>query len=150
MPARLVGFLLFRARRARPRGGQSTVELALLLPVFLLVLVGVVDLGRAFYRYAVLTNSVREGARIATFDQTEATIQGAVVARSAGIGLTTANVTVTCFSGATATTKTCGSVALGDGVRVAATHTFSPITGRLIAIVGASLNITSSAMRSVQ
>ncbi len=54
-----------RRRGARLAGsrGQSLVELALLLPVWLLLIVGMLDLGRAFHAYMAILNAAREGAR---------------------------------------------------------------------------------------
>ncbi|OGO60463.1 MAG: hypothetical protein A2032_01525 [Chloroflexi bacterium RBG_19FT_COMBO_49_13] len=43
--------------------GQSIVELALLLPVLLLLVVVTLDLGRGIYYYSVVYNAAREGAR---------------------------------------------------------------------------------------
>jgi len=40
--------------------------LALILPVFILVLVGILDFGRAFYAYNAISNAAREGARYGT------------------------------------------------------------------------------------
>ncbi len=56
--------------RRRRRGGGSDigselVELALALPILLLVIAGVVDFGFLFQRYEVITNAAREGARMA-------------------------------------------------------------------------------------
>jgi len=45
------------------RRGQSAVELALVLPLLLLLLLGAVDLGRAFGVWMALSNAAREGAR---------------------------------------------------------------------------------------
>jgi TadE-like protein len=45
-----------------PRRGQSLVEMALMLPVITLMLIGVADLARAFIYYERLTNAVKEGA----------------------------------------------------------------------------------------
>ncbi len=42
--------------------GQSLVEFAILLPVFLLIVVVIFDLGRAVYYYSVIFNAAREGA----------------------------------------------------------------------------------------
>ena len=42
--------------------GQSLVELALILPIFLLLIAGAVDLGRLFYAYVAITNASKEGA----------------------------------------------------------------------------------------
>jgi Flp pilus assembly protein TadG len=126
------------------------VEFALTAPVFLLILVGLLDLGQAFHQYTQLVNGVREGARVATYDQNVANIQNTVIART-GLGLTASNVTVTCYAAFTSTTKTCGSgLDLGDGVKVTATKDFSPITGRIIAIVGNPVPLRAEAMRSIQ
>ena len=41
---------------------QALVELAVLLPILLLLILGAVDFGRMFYTKMVLTNAAREGA----------------------------------------------------------------------------------------
>ena len=59
-----------RAHRAVSRGrGQTLVEFALVLPVFILVLVSLFDLGRGVFAYNTLTNAAREGARLAIVNQ---------------------------------------------------------------------------------
>jgi len=45
--------------------GQAIVELALTLPLLLLVLLGVFDFGLMFQRFEIVTNAAREGARVA-------------------------------------------------------------------------------------
>ena len=45
--------------------GQALVEMALITPLLVFILLGIVDLGRAYYQYTVMTNAVREGARYA-------------------------------------------------------------------------------------
>jgi Flp pilus assembly protein TadG len=47
--------------------GQSMVELALVLPLLLLILFGIVDLGRVFNAYIAITNASREGALYGSF-----------------------------------------------------------------------------------
>jgi TadE-like protein len=49
-------------RREGPRG-QAIVELALVLPVFFLLVFGLIDLGRAVFIYNSLAEGSREGAR---------------------------------------------------------------------------------------
>lgn len=44
-------------------GGQSLVELSLVLPLIIVLLIATVDLGRVFYYETVLASGVREGAR---------------------------------------------------------------------------------------
>ncbi|HYM83971.1 MAG TPA: TadE family protein [Candidatus Dormibacteraeota bacterium] len=46
------------------RRGQSLVEFALVIPIFVLVLFGAVDAGRLVYLNSVLSQAAREGARL--------------------------------------------------------------------------------------
>ena len=45
--------------------GQTLAEFALVLPMLLLLVMGVFDLGRGIYFYSAITNAAREGARYA-------------------------------------------------------------------------------------
>jgi hypothetical protein len=45
--------------------GTVLIEAAITLPLLLLVVLGIVDFGRLFQRYEVVTNAAREGARVA-------------------------------------------------------------------------------------
>jgi PKD repeat protein len=54
-----------RSRRARSRG-QSLVELALIAPVFLILLMTAIDLGRLLYSQITITNAAKEGALVAS------------------------------------------------------------------------------------
>jgi Flp pilus assembly protein TadG len=45
--------------------GQSLVEFTMILPIFLVLMFGLVDFGRAFYTWLLVTNAAREGARVA-------------------------------------------------------------------------------------
>lgn len=45
--------------------GQSMVELALLMPILCLLLIGIIEFGRIFNAYLIITSASREGARIA-------------------------------------------------------------------------------------
>lgn len=48
-----------RTRRSR---GQSLVELALIMPIFLLLIAAAIDLGRLFSAYIAIVNATKEGA----------------------------------------------------------------------------------------
>ena len=56
-----------RQRRARPGNerGAALLEVALTLPLLLLVATGIFEFGRAYQTWQVLTNAAREGARVA-------------------------------------------------------------------------------------
>lgn len=47
------------------RRGQAAVELAVILPVILLLAVGLIEMARAWHHHQVVTNAAREGARMA-------------------------------------------------------------------------------------
>ena len=49
----------------RRHGGQSMVEFALLAPIFFLLLLGTMDLGRGIYIYNSISDAAREGTRAA-------------------------------------------------------------------------------------
>ena len=54
--------------RRRPRNGEAGVELiefALVFPLLLMIVLGIVDFGFLFQRWEALTNAAREGARVA-------------------------------------------------------------------------------------
>ena len=43
--------------------GQGLVELAIVLPVLIVVVIGLLDLGRAYFSVIIINNAAREGAR---------------------------------------------------------------------------------------
>ncbi len=52
--------------------GQSMVEFAMILPVLLLILVGIIEFGFMFSGYLTLTNASRESARAISLGATDA------------------------------------------------------------------------------
>ena len=52
----------------RRRRGQGLVEFALVLPIFLLILFGLIDMGRYVYLNSTLSQAAREGARVAAVE----------------------------------------------------------------------------------
>jgi Flp pilus assembly protein TadG len=46
--------------------GQALLELALILPILLMLIVGITEFGRAWMMLNVLSGAVREGARVAS------------------------------------------------------------------------------------
>jgi Flp pilus assembly protein TadG len=74
--------------------GQSAVEFALVIPIFLLMVFGILDLGRAVYAYSTLNNAAREAARLAILDQTLDDIKAYGAGQATGLGITPDAVTV--------------------------------------------------------
>ena len=69
-----------RSKPDRDRGG-SVAEFALLAPVFIVLLFGVVEFGLAMYAKGVLTNASREGARLGVVFGTPRKTEAEIIAR---------------------------------------------------------------------
>jgi Flp pilus assembly protein TadG len=53
-------------RSIRDEGGQAAVEFALVLPFLLVLVIGIVEFGRAWNEHQVITDAARETARAAS------------------------------------------------------------------------------------
>jgi Flp pilus assembly protein TadG len=53
----------FLSKLIRRNSGVAAVEFAIVLPVLVLLIAGMMDLGHAFYLKQIITNASREGAR---------------------------------------------------------------------------------------
>lgn len=80
-------------RTNRRERGQSMVEFALLMPIFLVVICIIIDFGVGISRWVILTNSTREGARLGAVGESTTDITNKVVSTSNGL-LDPADVTV--------------------------------------------------------
>ena len=76
------------SRRKRTRG-QSVVELALIAPVFLILLLSALDLGRLLYAQITITNAAKEGALVASQGGTFQANQGCSDANTVMCGVLT-------------------------------------------------------------
>ena len=86
--------------RRRPRtvgsSGQSLIEFALVLPMLLVLVFGIVEFGNAWRHYQLITNTAREGARVAVLPSSTATTVDSVIDdRLTGSGLVADSATVT-------------------------------------------------------
>jgi Flp pilus assembly protein TadG len=52
-------------RKSRGESGQALVEFAVVLPILALLVIGLIQMGLAFYNYLTLTDAVRTAARAA-------------------------------------------------------------------------------------
>ena len=52
-------------RLRRDQRGTAMIEMAFTLPLLLLISIGIIEFGRAFQTWQVVTNAAREGARVA-------------------------------------------------------------------------------------
>lgn len=73
--------------------GQALVEMALVLPLFFLLLFGVIEMGRVGYAYITVSNAAREGGRVATIGGTDTAINSSI--KNAAVSLDPASLSIT-------------------------------------------------------
>ena len=79
----------------KKRRGQAMVEFALILPVFILILLGIMEFGLVFHQYLVVTAASREGARVAALGGTDAETQTIVNTSAASVNTGQLTTTIT-------------------------------------------------------
>ena len=133
-------------RNHRTERGQSLVEFALILPIFILVLAGLFDLGRAVYAYNTISNASRESVRVAIVNQTGADIKAEALKQAVSLGLSAADVTIT--YGDPSGTGTC-SAPYGLGCRASVTvqYSYTAATPVISQIIGPFLMTATTEMR---
>jgi Flp pilus assembly protein TadG len=71
----------------RGQSGQTLVEMAILIPIVIILIVGIVDFGRILMTQHVVTNAAREGARLVALGEGYSDVKEKVVyyIREAGL-----------------------------------------------------------------
>lgn len=116
-------------RRHLEDDGVAAVEFALILPVLLLLVLGIINFGYLFGQKLALNQAVREGARQAvvpgtnngadvdTLTEIEDVVQGSLGGLVPGD-----QVTVTAYEGGTSTPTGCKAIAVGDELTLEAAY----------------------------
>jgi Flp pilus assembly protein TadG len=120
-------------RRAR---GQGLVEFALVVPIVLLIIFGIIDFGRAIYAYNTIDNSARTAGRVAIVSQTASSIQTAAINQAVALAIPATNVTISHDGCAI-------SYSIGCIVSVTVTYAFHPITP-VIGQIWKTINMSST------
>jgi Flp pilus assembly protein TadG len=123
-------------RRAREDGGQASVELALVLPLVMILLLAVAQLGLLVRDQILVVHAAREAAREAAVDPAADAPRRAAVASSS---LNDSRLTIT----------TTGRGAVGSRVRVEVAYRTSSAVPLLGAAVG-NLTLRASATMRVE
>ena len=130
-----------RAARGLRHGGergQTLVEFTLILPLFLVLIFALVDFGRAYYSFLLVTNAAREGARAAAVQGDSATIDS----KTYGSFCTAASPPSGCAIGPTGITVTKTNVqgTKGSETTVTVSYAFTYVTpvGSLLTLIGGS------------
>jgi Flp pilus assembly protein TadG len=146
-----------RSRDDRSRRGQALVEFAVVLPVIVLVIMGLVDLGRGIFTYNTLAQASRQAARTAIVNQTSATVKSSAIAYAATLGLSASNVDV-CFKTSKSTQTNCASstddCSQADReigcLAVVVTHvTYAPMTP-VISLLFRTISLSSTSIEPIE
>lgn len=118
-------------RRPQTRG-QTLVEFALVIPIFLLIVLGLFDMGRAVFYYTTISNASREAVRLAIVDQNTLNVrQEAVDAASGVMPIELADVSVEYLNpdlSSSGPPECPTNRYIGCVVKVEVTHSFQPAT----------------------
>ena len=79
----------------RGKKGQSMVETALVLPVIILILTGIIDFGLLFNNYLVISNASREAARLAVVGTSDSSINTSITNMTGTLDQDMMTVTIT-------------------------------------------------------
>jgi len=140
------------SRRAGRRGdrGQSLVEFAVVLPVFLLILAGILDFGLGLFSQMTIINASREGARLGVVEPGNVSgIDARVKAMSTNLDLSKMNIAITCErpSGSAFVACTTPSWQAGDAVVVKVDYAYKMIWPLAM---GTTLNLTSTVQMRIE
>ena len=144
-------------RRKRGEGGQSLIEFALILPVIVLFVFGVLDLGRGVFAYNTLANAARQANRTAMVDQNVTRITAVAVAAAPSLGLGSANVSV-CFKDSETSERDCSSTTddcpeatrvIGCLAIVTTSLSYVPMTPVLGTLFG-SIELSSTSVQPIE
>jgi hypothetical protein len=111
--------------------GQTLVEFALLIPLFLFLLLGFFDLGRAWFYRSSLSNAVREGARagiVIPYDE-QVIID---IVRDYAFGLNSATIPLTI------TPSIVEREGFSDALKIEAAYCYQPVTPGIINLIGSN------------
>jgi Flp pilus assembly protein TadG len=137
-----------KTRKRRERG-QGLIEFAMVLPVLLLTIMGIIDFGRLFVVYSNLFNAAREGTRYGIVNPKD--VPGiANAARNKVDIVEPANVDiyVEFDSGPGTAAKSFEAVTIGDRVIVTVNHDVEMITP-LVRVIAQELHLETVAARTI-
>jgi len=140
-------------RRPRAnRRGQTLVEFALILPIFVMLLVGIFDFGRAVYGYNTISNASREAVRIGIVDQNVANLQAEAVKAAVSLGASPGDVDVAFLTPDLSGTCT-SPVSVGCVVEITVHYQYTaatPIIGNLVGTIDMSATTRQQVERSYE
>ena len=121
----------------RSEKGQAMVEFALVVPLLVMLLFGIIDFGRIFHTYLAIDHASREAARVASIGESDATIVSTAVTNAASVSLKSGQVSV----------SPGGTKSSGSDVTITITYPISFLTPVVSSITGPITLSSSTVMR---
>jgi Flp pilus assembly protein TadG len=109
--------------------GTALIEMAFTLPLLLLISIGIIEFGRAFQTWQILTNAAREGARVAVLPGISDSMVTARVQQYIQAGVLDAGVTPTISIQRNASISYGSGTATGSKVSVSYPYKFMVLNG---------------------
>lgn len=89
----MVGKFIGKLRKSEK--GQALVELALVVPILLMLIFGITEFGRVFGTQLILLNSAREGVRYAAVGASDTEVVTKIINNSSMLDNTKLNISIT-------------------------------------------------------
>jgi Flp pilus assembly protein TadG len=129
----------------------------MVLPIAILVILGLVDLGRAVYTYNALAQSARQGTRVAIVNQEIADVRTRAIQSAPTLGLTSSNVDVCFKTNATSQTNCASSTdncpqanrTIGCLALVRTHVNYTPMTP-VISLIWSSIPLSSTSVGAIE
>jgi len=135
------------ATRRTRRRGASAVEMALVAPVLVTLLLGMIEAARLGMVAQLLTTAAREGCRVAVLDgMTQADVQSRINSVLSGSGISVGTVTPTCPS----SSYTWTSAPSGTAVTVSLSVPYNQVTWLKVPGFFSDVTISAAATMSSQ
>lgn len=125
--------------------GASAVEFALVLPILMVLVLGIIQFGFIFFHYISITHAAREGARWAALEQEDHEVREKVKKSAPGLALTDADIDI----------KPAGdrSGLIGEPVTVTVqykTPVIAPLIGNAIGVSGPEISLSNHSTQRIE
>lgn len=124
----------------KDKRGQSVVEFALILPILLLFILGMVEFGRFYNAWLMVSHASREGARLASLGGTTIQVEERVDIVMADFDTNRITVVI----------NPSGAKSRGDMVTVTVNYDIDPMTPMIGAITGGTLHLDAYTVMRVE
>lgn len=133
-------------RTRRAEAGQALVEFSLAIMVFLVIIIGVIEVGRAVWSYNTLASAAREGSRYAMVHGASASARSGPAGNDANVQAAVTKYTAALDPSDLTVTSTWpdGNNAAGSHVRVTVSYRFDTSFSRLLGISPITMSSAST------